>query len=384
MKKQLTILRRRILFYIIWPLVFKLYSIKPADEELYIFAYNKNYKTMPDNLRFIYDYLMSKGCNCKIMNAPQNRIKRILFGLQFQKYYAKSKCVFVHDHFELLYANKPNKGTKVVQLWHACGAFKKWGYSTLDLSWGGSRKDMLRFPMHNTYTDVFVSAEEVIPCYAEAFGCNKNIIKAFGTPRTDIYFDKDFVSGCREQLMKEFPEIGDRKIILYAPTFRGNNPDQSYNDKAIDYAMFKENFSDEYALVFKLHPFTAAKYKMSDEEKALYGDFVFDASALPIEVNLCAADLLIADYSSLIFEYALLDKPMIFYAYDLEEYDRDRSFYYDYRSFVPGKIVTSNEEIVETIKNKDFDTAKVPEFRQKFMSACDGHCTQRIADYCMK
>lgn len=384
MKKKLVILRRWILFYIVWPLAFRFYSLKGVDEKLMTFAYNKNYTSMPDNLQRVYDYMKSQGYSCHIAAAPQSSIKRILFGIEFQKYYARSKCVFVTDHFDQLYAHKPNKGTRVVQLWHACGAFKKWGFSTLDLKWGGSREDMLRFPMHNTYTDVFVSSEDIIPCYAEAFNCKKAVVKAMGTPRTDIYFDNDFISSCRGRLLESFPEIENRKIILYAPTFRGNKPEESYNDKPLDYELLKKNFGDEYALVVKLHPFTAKKYKMSDEEKALYGDFVFDASALPIEINLCAADILIADYSSLIFEYSLLgDKPMIFYAYDLEDYDRDRSFYFEYKSFVPGKIVRTNDEIIETIKNGDFGTEKIPAFRKKFMSACDGHSTERICNYCI-
>ena len=384
MKKKLEVLRRYILFYIVWPLAFRLCSLKPVDEKLITFAYNKNYSSMPDNLCKIYDYLKAKGYNCVIQGTPQGKIDRIIFGIKFQKYYARSKVIFITDNLDLLYHHKPNKGTKVVQLWHACGAFKKWGYSTLDLAWGGSRKNMTRFPTHNTYTDVFVSSADVIPCYAEAFNCDPKIIKPLGTPRTDIYFDKDFVSSCRREILRAFPEIGDRKIILYAPTFRGNSAEESYNDNVLDYAKLKENFGDEYVLMLKLHPFMAKKFKLTDEEKKLYGDFVFNATPLPIEVNLCAADLLIADYSSLIFEYALLDKPMMFYAYDLEQYDHDRSFYYDYPSFVPGKIVVTNDEIIETIKNKDFEEEKIPAFREKFMSACDGNCTERIAEYCIK
>ena len=111
---------------------------------------------------------------------------------------------------------------------------------------------------------------------------------------------------------------------------------------------------------------------------------MFNASELPVEVTLGAADLLIADYSSLIFEYALLDRPMLFYAYDLKEYDRDRSFYYEYRSFVPGKIVITNNEIINAIKCSDFEAEKIPAFRQKFMSACDGKSVQRIADCCVR
>lgn len=384
-KSFINILRRKFFFYIVWPLAFTLFSLRPIDEKLILFAFSKNYTQMPDNLTGLYEYLKNKGYNCKIMQAPQNAVKRILFDIVFQKYYATCKCVFITDNFDQLYAHKPRKGTKVIQLWHACGAFKKWGYSTLDLAWGGSREDMLRFPMHNTYTDVFVSAESVIPCYAEAFGCNEKIIKALGTPRTDVYFDEDFVASGREKLLKAFPEIGNRKIILYAPTFRGNSPEESYNDQPLDYSLLKRTLGKDYALVLKLHPFTAKKYRLSDEQKKEFGDFVFDASeSVAIETVLCAADYLVADYSSLIFEYALLDKPMIFYAYDLEKYKRDRSFYFEYESFVPGRIVMSNEEIVASILSNSCQQEKIKEFRNRYMSACDGRCIEKIAEYAVR
>ena len=385
LKSFINILRRKIFFYIVWPLAFRLFSFKPIDEKLILFAFSKNYTNMPDNLTGLYEHLKDKGYNCKIMQAPQNVVKRILFDITFQKYYARCKCVFITDNFDPLYAHKPNKGTKVIQLWHACGAFKKWGYSTLDLAWGGSREDMLRFPMHNTYTDVFVSAESVIPCYAEAFGCDEKIIKALGTPRTDVYFDKEFVKSRREELLKAFPAIGNRKIILYAPTFRGNSPEESYNDQPLDYAFLKETLGKNYALVLKLHPFTAKKYKLTEEQEKQFGDFVFDASnSLSVETALCAADYLVADYSSLVFEYALLDKPMIFFAYDLEKYKRDGSFYFEYESFVPGRIVMTNEEIAASILSDSCQQEKIADFRKKYMSACDGKCIERIAGYAVR
>lgn len=121
---------------------------------------------------------------------------------------------------------------------------------------------------------------------------------------------------------------------------------------------------------------------MTDEDKKKYGDFVFDGSTtVKIETALCAADILIADYSSLIFEYSLLNKPMLFYAYDLEEYEHDRSFYFDYKSFVPGKIVINNDEIISAIQKNDFRKDRIPAFREKFMGACDGRSTARIAKY---
>lgn len=384
LKKKLVLLRRRILFFLIWPAMFNFYAKKPINENLMLFVFNKNYTSLPDNMIGIYNFLKERGYDCRIMQSPSSSLKRFLFGITFQKYYAQSKCVFLTDNFDPLYAHQPRKGTKVIQLWHACGAFKKWGFSTLDLAWGGTREDFLRFPMHNTYTDVFVSSEAVIPCYAEAFNCSERKIKAFGTPRTDVYFDSEFVSAQRDELLKAFPEIGDRKIILYAPTFRGNSPDLAYNEDPLDYGKLKEAFGDEYALVLKLHPFTARKFGLTDEEKEKYGDFVFNGSnSVKIETALCAADILIADYSSLIFEYSLLNKPMLFYAYDLEQYEHDRSFYFEYKSFVPGKIVINNDEIIDAIKSGDFRADRIPAFREKFMGACDGECVKRIAEYAM-
>ena len=140
--------------------------------------------------------------------------------------------------------------------------------------------------------------------------------------------------------------------------------------------------SEEYALVIKLHPLTAKAFSISESD-----DFVFNASnGIEIETALCAADTVITDYSSLIFEYAILERPMIFFAYDLADYDDSRSFYFDYESFVPGEIVTDTDAIIREIKRleTDFDAAKVRKFKDDFMSACDGSSTRRIIETVMK
>lgn len=383
--KKILALIKKVMFYFFWKIAYKLGCLRKIDDKLIVFAYSQNYSEMPDNMTALYNKLKSEGYNCVISHSTYNFVKRMYRETKFQFLYARAKCVFVTDYFFPVYTHQPRKGTKVIQLWHACGAFKKWGYSTLDLAWGGTRKEVMAYPMHNTYTDVAVSSEAVIPCYAEAFGCDSSIIRPLGTPRTDVYFNEYFVKKQREELTEVFPEIGDRKIILYAPTFRGNKVSESYNEIKLDFERMKNEFGNEYALVLKLHPFTAEKFSLSDEEKEKYGNFVFNASTkIEIETALCAADILISDYSSLIFEYALLNKPMLFYAYDLEEYKRDRSFYFEYESFVPGKIVRNNDEIIDSIKNGDFEAEKIEAFREKYMSACDGNSVARIAEYAVK
>ena len=381
-KQKLVIFCRKVLFFHVWPLVFNLFKHRPLDEKLVLFAYNRNYSSMPDNMKGVFEYLKNKGFNCVEMASPKSGLKRLFFNLRFQKYYAVCRCVFLTDNFDPVYAHAPREGTRVIQLWHACGAFKKWGYSTADLAWGADKKSLSTFPMHNTYTDVFVSARTVVSCYAEAFGCDEKIIRPFGTPRTDVFFNSAFVSSQRGTLQKLFPDIGERKIILYAPTFRGSNPTEAYNENRLNLERLKEALSKEYVLLLKLHPFTEKKFDLTEEEKEKSGDFVFNISSLvSTQTALCAADILISDYSSLIFEYSLLERPMLFFAYDLEEYNRERSFYFDYKSFVPGKIVADTEGIIKAIETGNFEKEKVAPFRKKFMSACDGNCTKRIAEY---
>ena len=375
---KLKLLFRMLIFNVLCPLAFDIFSKKKVNPRLIIFAYNGNYKKMPDNLQPLFDKLSEKGMKCMVFGNYTSRLKELLDAIRFQKYYAQSKCVFISDYFQPVYCHQPRNGSKVVQVWHACGAFKKWGLSTLDKSWGASKKDVNTFPMHNTYTLVSVSAEEVAGCYSEAFGCKKEVVKALGTPRTDVYFDKSFVEEQRKIIEKQIPQANGKKIILYAPTFRGNNLINSYMDNMLDIKKLKSALSDNYILLLKLHPLTAKGFELSD------GEFVFDISKTnSIDTALCCADIVISDYSSLIFEYSLLTRPMIFFAYDLEEYDRDRSFYYDYRDFVPGKITVNTDEIIaEVIRLEDnFDAETVYNFRKKYMSACDGHSSERLADY---
>ena len=140
----------------------------------------------------------------------------------------------------------------------------------------------------------------------------------------------------------------------------------------------KAELEGEYAVLIKLHPVMSGRLSL----EGLKG-FAFDVTDdLRIEEALCAADIVITDYSSLIFEYALLKRPMIFFAYDLAEYETDRSFYYDYEQLVPGPIVKSTRQLVDVVKSGDGDYLKKTEnFINKYMSSCDGKSTKRICEY---
>ena len=93
---------------------------------------------------------------------------------------------------------------------------------------------------------------------------------------------------------------------------------------------------------------------------------------------MCIADLLVTDYSSVIFEYSLLNKPMVFYCYDYDEYNRD--FYLDYEKDAPGIIFRNYGDLEQYICKGEFkDVATVQDFRNRYMSACDGKSGERLA-----
>ena len=377
--------RRGFLYHKMWPHYYKKYSRKPVDEKKVVLAYSHLYKEMPDNLQCMKTELEKRGYKCVIIDKSEeafqdknpliNELKKWFYGKEFFKEYATAKTLFLTDYFFPAYACKPREGQSVVQLWHGCGAFKKWGYSTAEKKWGASKKELDRYPIHNTYTHVCVSSPKVSFAYAEAFGCSEKVVMPLGAPRTDIYFDSDFIKESRNLINEKYPQIDGRKIILYAPTFRGDSVGKSYIKNMLNIEEMSKNLGEDYVLLIKQHPLTADKFSIDGST------FAFDISKdVTIETALCAADIVITDYSSLIFEYALLERPMIFFAYDLAEYEDARSFYFGYEGFVPGEIVTDTEEIISEIKRleTDFDKEKIRRFRQDYMCACDGKSTERI------
>jgi CDP-ribitol ribitolphosphotransferase len=106
-----------------------------------------------------------------------------------------------------------------------------------------------------------------------------------------------------------------------------------------------------------------------------------DASREP-DVNevMLAADILVTDYSSIIFEYSLLNRPMAFLAPDLDAYERERGFFFDYRSGVPGPVVDTTEQLVTWINAKAFDLQRVANFATESFDVMDGHATERLVE----
>lgn len=292
-----------------------------------------------------------------------------------------ARCVFLNESNSLFGAFTIRKETKLIQVWHACGAFKKWGFSVADKTFGDNQRELEKFPGHRNYNLVPVSGEAVCWAYEEAFGLKDKpgVVQALGVSRTDVYYDKDRIRQAYNRLRKlHFPMRG-RKIILYAPTFRGDIR-TAKAPAGLDFSKLSV-LKDEYVVFLKQHPFVKEAVKIPEN----CGDFCFEiTNELSTEELIMVSDICITDYSSVVFEYTLLKKPILFFAYDLEEYYDERGFYYPYEEFVPGPIVRTTEELIMEITRIDqYDLNRVEDFHKKYMSGCDGHATERIVQYAL-
>lgn len=214
---------------------------------------------------------------------------------------------------------------------------------------------------------------------------DKDIIIETGYPRNDFLFkyNEEDVENMREELGIPI----DKKVILYAPTYRDNQhtPGIGYTYEIdLDFEKMKEELSDEYVVIFRAHYFVASKF---DFEK--YNGFVIDGSKIDdINYIYIISDMLVTDYSSVFYDFANLKRPLLFYMYDLEEYKNDlRDFYTDF-DFLPGPMCKTTASVIEEIKNIDtyFDRfgEKYKQLNDTYNNLDDGNCSKKVIDTCIK
>ena len=372
-------IRKHYRYKVYFPKVYSSYCTEPVQENKVLFL-EMRFTKLSNSFELIYKALEESGeYDLKCSHVQFNFIRGREFTQRVNemlKELATAKYVFVDDASLILSSIPLRKETVAINLWHACGAFKKFGRSTAELKFGSSAATLDKYPNYGNLTHVTVSSPEVIWAYEEAMHLPKGIVKATGVSRTDQFYDKEFVESRKQKLYEIMPEAKDKKVILYAPTFRGHVATASSPDR-IDFERFCRELGNEYVIVCKHHPFVKNPPIIPEELQHFARDLT---KYLSIEDLLCCADICISDYSSLVFEYSLFEKPMIFYAYDYDNYCDWRGFYYDYSEFTPGPVVQTEDELLNSIKNIDtqFDKQKVIDFKEKFMGSCDGHATERI------
>ncbi|MBQ7595846.1 MAG: CDP-glycerol glycerophosphotransferase family protein, partial [Clostridia bacterium] len=293
--------------------------------------------------------------------------------LNLIKMIAKSGTIILDDHAPIL-DWLILKDTKVIQLWHAGAGFKSSGYSR----WGNTGCPA-PFSCHRQYTYGIAGSKHIAHFFSEVWGINTEQVLPTGMPRMDEYLDENYKAQTVKKIYEQYPVCQNKKVILFAPTYRGKNKALAYYPyHLIDFDKLYELCGDEYVVLFKMHPWVAEEVPIPQE----YSDKFIDVGKYPnINDLFYITNLLITDYSSNIFEYSLNRKPMLFFAFDEIQYSFSRGFHRDYALSAPGKIVHTFDELLESIKNQDFETEKVYKYVEEHFDYIDSGASDRVIDW---
>ncbi len=364
--------------------------ILPLSKDVVIFESNvgRNYS---GNVRSIYEYMIEQGLDDKyrfvwsiedtktLIPGKTKIVRRTR--LKYLYYMAIAK-VWVSDSRMPKWLIK-REGVTYIQTWHGT-PLKKLALDMDVLSMGGStdvEKYRANFKANTSTWDYLISQNHFSSeTFRRCFDFKKEMLE-IGYPRNDVLFkmnnEKDIVS-----LKKRLKLPLDKKIILYAPTWRD---DQFYEKSRykfvsdMDYQHMMDVLGDEYIMIVKFH------YLVQDNiDWSKYKGFIYEFNQhADIAELYLVADMLITDYSSVMFDYSLLKRPMFFFAYDMENYKNNlRGFYFDFLETAPGPIVETTKDLADSIKNykKEDWEVKYQEFHDKFNHCDDGLASKKVSD----
>ena len=270
---------------------------------------------------------------CKLIPSSfGGKIKYLGEMFRQMKAFATSKVVVLDGYCVLASMLRHKKDLKIIQIWHALGAFKKFGRSVLDKEGGKSSKTAKAFKMHKNYSLIAASGDACVPFFSEAFGQPESRFIPIGIPRMDYLTDKEENARVRGNILLKYPQLDNgRKNILYAPTFRDTDEDRAALAAATKELVNKANYSD-FNLIVKHHVvdsnkeqiYTDSRMNMAEGENFTAMDFM------------CVADYVVTDYSSVIYEALLKDLPIYIYCFDSDKYIDERGFYIDFWTDLPA------------------------------------------------
>lgn len=365
------------LLYSFYALIFNisraLFPLK-KNRVAFISMHNENFN---DSLGCIYEKIRDDGQYETVLITRRDLSLSSPIAL-FSFFFIKSRLlataeyVFLNDNFMPMGRLNFRKEAVITQLWHAEGAFKKFG---MDIPQPESiRKNEKAGNGKLTY--VVCSSEGVRDIYSSAFDIPRERVLALGAPRADFLFNEKNKERARKNVLAAHPSLEGRRVVLYAPTFRDKAERNEDILKVFDTEKFTELLGEEYALAARLHP------QIRPENGEIKG--AVDLTDYPdVRELVLFCDILITDYSSICMDFSLLGKKTVFFAYDLEEYIAERDFYFDYESYVPGETVRTLEECAESVKG-DFDEERSRRFRDFNFSFLDGESSQRVVDEILK
>ncbi len=273
------------------------------------------------------------------------------FSLYRQMRLIASSKVVITDGYNLpVSLLKHKKGTKVIQMWHALGAVKKFGYQVVGNKEGVSSKVAQILKMHHNYDYILSGSEAMNPYFSEAFHTPESKILAIGTPTVDYLRKKDVQK--EKAIYKRYPILKQKVNVLYSPTFR--------NDKRSGLAKLIKAFDfDHYNLVLTFHP--KVKENLLDDRIIRINSKEFSTYDV-----IKLVDYVITDYSALLMDALVVDKKLLFYVYDYDTYEKDNGLNLPLLKEYPHLTKKDAKELMKIIKTNSYDEKEYARLKEKY------------------
>lgn len=372
-------------------LAFQLASKLPIRKKTIVFEsfLGKQYSDNPKAL-YLYikenypDYKLYWSFDRKSVNSYKDTPLNVLprFGLKWTLVMARAEFWITNSRLPLWLPKR--NGTTYVQTWHGT-PLKRLATDMNEVHMPGTNAENYKknFISEAAKWDYLVSPNAYsTEIFKRAFQFKKMMIES-GYPRNDLLMNEN-----NEETIIQLKDTAklpsDKKVILYAPTWRDNQfyATGKYKFKLqMDLDKMRERFGKDYVIVLRLHYLVAENLDLSK-----YKGFVYDFSSYPdINELYLMSDMMITDYSSVFFDYANLKRPMFFFAYDIEEYrDHLRGFYFDFETEAPGPLVKTTDELIFELEKVDRNGFQASEnfasFYNTFCYLEDGNASKRVVE----
>ncbi len=343
---------------------------KPKSKDKVLF-FSENEYDIKGNLKVLYDYFLDNKIGKttgifynKFDGKPRLQIAKAVFKIAF------SDIIIIDNYSPILNSIALRKNQQIVQLWHAGVGFKAVGYARFGVV--GSPHPFRS--SHRKYTTVIVDDERLIDIYKEVFAVDSKKIKPLGMPRLEGYLSKERIEATVDKIYNEMPAIKDKKVILFAPTFRGTGALSAHYDYSVLDLEAIYNFakSNNFVFLIKMHPFVKNAIEIPEE----YRSVIIDCYDSDINELIYVSDIMITDYSSCAYEFSFFNRPLVFFRYDKYLYEYKRPMH-TLEIFTEKQYeVTEFDALMTVLKDlKDVN----PEDRFSNMRKRDNECCSKIA-----
>lgn len=295
------------------------------------------------------------------------KIKYIFYILKIMYNLATSKVCVVDGYCIPVCILKHKKNLKIIQIWHASGAVKKFGYQVLDKEAGSDSKIARLMCMHKNYDYIIAPSETTKDIFSEAFNTSKDKIVKLGLPRLEYIANSKYDKS--EEIFKEYPKLREKKNILYIPTFRKNN-----NFNAVEKILECKLDEKKYNLIINLHPLDTTPVPEEYLVSKKYSSYDL------IKI----ADYIITDYSALSIEASVLNKPIFVFLPDLNEFEEKTGLNINLKEELPSFAFENLSQIIDRIKRKEYNTKEIKEYKEKYIEIDENNTIKDLTQFILE